>query len=120
MSQGQLDSRDQLTRSSLIDLLRCDAKNRQYLNHDLHYNVRHCHSGSYFRVGLQPPEKILDTLKEIDEHVLTSIDILGYLIADMIGVTISRNSMMSMATHLEKNTNANKDHFCRRENLRKR
>ena len=70
MSQYQLDSRDQLTRSSLFNLFCCDAENRQYLNHDLHDNVRHGYSWSYFRVGLQPPNEILDAPEEINEYVL--------------------------------------------------
>src|SRR5260221_51366 len=84
---------DQLTRSSLFNLLCRNGEDRQYLNHDLHDGVRHCWGRLNFGIQLQPPEKSLYTFENINEHVLTRINVLGRP-AD-IEVTMTRNNTRS-------------------------
>ena len=79
MSQDRLDSRDQPTRSFLLNAFCRNGENREYLNHDLNDNVRHCPSRSYFRIRIQPPDEALNPHEEIDDHVLTRFDILCHL-----------------------------------------
>jgi len=93
---------DQLTRSSLFNLLCRDGEDRQYLNHDLHDGVRHCCGRLNSCIRFQPPEEPLYTFENINEHVLTRIDILGRL-AD-IEVTMTRNSTRSKRSPTWKRT----------------
>ena len=68
-----------LTCSPLFYLLCCNSENVEHFNHYLHDDVRHCRGCWDFCVGLEPFEEVLDTLKDVDEGLLSCINILNRL-----------------------------------------
>src|SRR6266850_4946469 len=81
VSQGQERPffRNQLTRSSLINLLRCNSESREYLKHYFCDNTHHLGRRYHFGIKLEPSKEILDADKEANELILARIDILGCL-----------------------------------------
>jgi hypothetical protein len=72
--------REQLTRSTLPHLLRCDREDIQHLDHYLHNYLRHGICWSYRRIRLEALEKVLHVLEQIDESFLACFNILGCLL----------------------------------------
>lgn len=60
------DSRDPLTCSSLFEFLRHDGKERNDLNHDVHYYAPHSHSHRDSRVNFQSPKIVFDPVENTD------------------------------------------------------
>lgn len=75
---------DELTSPPLLNLRRYYRKNGEYFHHDFQHDVDHRLGRWKFCIGLKALEKVLDSLEEIDEHLLTCIDILGRLSNDGI------------------------------------
>ena len=59
--------RDQLTRSTLLDLLCRNGKDRKYLGHDLYDHVHHPCSWWHSDICLQSTEEVLYTIKDASE-----------------------------------------------------
>jgi hypothetical protein len=100
---------NQLTRTTLFDLLRRDGKNTEHFNHDFHDNIGHRLSWSYFSVTLETFEELFDTLEQIDEHILTCTNVLSRL---MTCVTMAPHKEMEDGADQEENTHTGEDHFC--------
>jgi hypothetical protein len=77
---------DWLTRSTLLDFLCRNRKNREHFHYDLNDDIHHCLSWPHLGVSLETFEKMFDVLEKIDEYILTRIDILSRLTKK--GVTI--------------------------------
>ena len=69
-------TRDLLTRSSLLYLLRHNSKNSQYLYHDLYDDVIHRVCRGHLSIFLEPFEEVLNALEDIYERILARADIL--------------------------------------------
>jgi hypothetical protein len=70
---------DQLTRSTLFDLLCGDSENRKYFSHYFYSHVGHRISGWHFRVCIETLEKTLDAHEDIDKHIVACVYIFSRL-----------------------------------------
>ena len=68
-----------LTHSTSPNLLRCDTKNREYLDHYQNDRIHHFRSRRDVSVYLETSEKHLDALEEVHKSVLARPDILSGL-----------------------------------------
>jgi hypothetical protein len=69
----------QLTRSTLLHLLRCDREYREHLDHDFHEYLRHILGRRNPSMNPKALEEELNALKEVDEHIVARLDILRCL-----------------------------------------
>ena len=60
-------TRDRLTRSALLNLLRGDGKNGKHLNNNLHNHVHHPGGRWQFDVRVQPSEEVFYALENASE-----------------------------------------------------
>jgi hypothetical protein len=72
-------NKERHTRSSLPDLLRHDAKDREYLNHDLDDDVRHSCGRPDLYIFFKPLKKVFQAAKQVHKSILASADILNGL-----------------------------------------
>ena len=70
---------EQLTRSSLFNLLCCDRKKSQHLHHYFHDYIHHFRRRCHLNVDLETLEEIFHALKDIDEIVVTRPNVLSRL-----------------------------------------
>jgi hypothetical protein len=63
----------------LLNLLRCDPKNGEYLNNYLNDYIHHLHGRWDFCIDLEASEKHLNALKDVDKGILTCPNILSCL-----------------------------------------
>jgi hypothetical protein len=77
-----LHSSRNLTCPSLFCLLRRNSKDIQYFNHYLYNDVCHRLGRWDFGVGLETFEKILNTLKDVDQDLLGRSNVLSRLEED--------------------------------------
>ena len=66
----------QLTCSTLLHLLRRDREYREYLGHDFHENFRHLLGRRNPSMNPKAFEEELNTLEEVDEHIVARPHIL--------------------------------------------
>ena len=71
--------RDQRTRSILLHFLRRNREDVQHFYHYLHNYIGHYVRRPHCGISLQPLEKVLDTLEEVDESIFAGFDVLGRL-----------------------------------------
>ena len=71
--------REQRTRSILLHFLRRNCENVQHFNQYLHDYIGHRVRRRHCGISLQPLEKVLNTLEEIDESIFAGFDVLGRL-----------------------------------------
>jgi hypothetical protein len=70
----------QLTRSTLLHLLRCNREYREHLNHDFHEYLRNILvRRNPSSVNPKALEEELNALEEVDEHIVARLDILRCL-----------------------------------------
>ena len=81
----------ELTSSSLLYLLRSDSKNIQYFHHYLDDDVGHRLAWSDLGICLQTFEKVLDTLKDVNQSVLRCTDVLNRLTGFYINLGLRRD-----------------------------
>jgi hypothetical protein len=70
---------NQLTQPSTLHFLRHDRKGRQYLNHNLNNQVRHCRSWCDASIYLKAAEEMFNAVKDVDKFVSDSARIFGRL-----------------------------------------
>ena len=68
-----------LTHSALPDLLCCNPKNSEDLDHYLNDYIHHFRGRRQFCIDLETPEKHLNPLEDVDKSVLACPSILGRL-----------------------------------------
>ena len=73
------NNQDELTKSSLLDLLGCESESEKKFYYDFHQNV--CQGGRRRDPGIdtEPAEEVLEGRKQIDERVVTSADVFDRL-----------------------------------------
>ena len=80
LRKHKISARATLTYTPLLDLLRCQGESRENLYHDLYDNVRHGFRHRDLCIDVEPAEKALDGLKQVDESVIACANILRRLI----------------------------------------
>jgi hypothetical protein len=63
-------NRDELTKSSLLDLLDSKGKGREQFNYNLHQNVRQCWRRRDPGINIKSAEKVVEGPKQIDKSVV--------------------------------------------------
>ena len=67
------------TRSSPLDFLRHDPKDRDNLDHNLDNDVPHCRSRSDLNICLKSLEEEFHAIKQIDKSIFAGADVLNSL-----------------------------------------
>ena len=103
-----------LTCSTLLDLLRGDREDIQYLDHDLHKYLRQFGAEKTLRINLEALEEVLHAPKKVEEHIVAHALILCRLYNLGVKMCTIRNGK---DTDGEENANPSKDWFRRMERL---
>ena len=93
-------SNELLTHSALPDLLCCDPKNRENLDHYQNDCIHHFRGLRHFCVHLETSEKTLDALKDVHKSILACTNILSCL--KNVCVTMSHAKLLKI--HTERRT----------------
>jgi hypothetical protein len=68
---GRCGSNGELTKPSLLNLLRCKGEDRQKFNHDFDDDICHLMGGRNPGINSETLKEIADTLEEVKESVIT-------------------------------------------------
>jgi hypothetical protein len=60
---------DQLTRSTLFNLLCGDGEDTKHFDQYIHNHISHRSSWWHFRIRLEALEKVLDVREDVNEHM---------------------------------------------------
>ena len=86
----------QLTWSSLFNLIGGNRENTKYFSHDFHCHVCHCRGKWHSSIELKPPKECFYALEKINECILAGIEVLSSLTNEVSRCLVLRNSIENL------------------------
>lgn len=92
----------------MLELLCCEGKDEEHLNHDIYNDIRHFHGRGQFDVGLKSSEYVFNAFEYVHKRDLTGLYALNCL-KDLVVKTVHKMTEQE-TTHREEGCNTREDH----------